>query len=380
MKHIKIFFAISALAGVAFLYGMEGQRVVAPQPQNTYFCVLAGGSGTRLWPVSTPTMPKQLVPFVGGRSLLQTTVTRLAPLVADSSHVSVITNAAQAGAVRAQLEGNVGFVVEEPVGRNTAPAILLAAHRVHAVDPDAVVVVLPSDHFIPDSAAFCAALQVGIEHARGNDHIVLLGLTPTYPATGYGYIQAARAISGTTNVCCPIRAFREKPDAVTAQTYLARGDMLWNLGIFIARARVFLSECQRCAPPLYESFERHVAGELEYGALPSISIDYAVLEQSQNTYVIPVNFEWHDVGNIAVWTSLQRRFGGAEGGDVCHVHVDGDGNLYSPHGADAGKKVVAFVGVSDLCVVETPDALLIVRRDAAERVGGVHRHLPDAFR
>jgi len=324
-----------------------------------FIVVLAGGSGQRLWPLSNPSRPKQLIPFINNASLLDLTLQRVASLVTDPSRIIVLTNQQQQKAIEAAV-GKRATVMVEPVGRNTGPAILMACLLLRERDPEATVVVLPSDHCIPDTAAFVSAINTAVEQANVERRLVLLGVRPTYPATGYGYIQyAARGVGGS--ICFPVQRFHEKPEPALAASYVAMQSMLWNIGMFVGRVTHFLAEFERWAPDLFYAMQAYRSGILPYDRIPSISIDHAVMERSLAIAVLPVTFAWHDVGNLVTFLTLRAQYEPQRA--AAPLTVGGQNNI-----AATNKKVVAFVGVSDLCVVETEDALLVVAHEQAEAV------------
>lgn len=327
---------------------------------KAYFVILAGGSGERLWPLSSQARPKQLIPFVNGVSLLEQTLQRIRSLAVDKNHLMVLTNRDQQEAIKTCLKTR-GTVVPEPVARNTGPAILFACMQIAEKNPDAVVVVLPSDHFIPETEKFAAQLVAAISFASWMDNIAMLGVKPTSPATGYGYIQYQPENMMSGWVCFPIQKFHEKPDKEQAQKYVEQENMLWNVGIFVGRARIFLDEYQRHAPELYEAMQAYHRGELDYSKLPALSIDHAIMEKSERLVVFPSHFQWHDVGNLTTFLTLKAQHETERATEV--INVNGQGNI-----ACATKKVVAFVGVDNLCVVETDDELLIVAQEQVESV------------
>lgn len=328
--------------------------------KETFFVVLAGGNGERLWPLSSYLRPKQLIPFINGASLLEQTVQRIQPLVKNKNHLMVVTNTDQQEAVK-RMVGKQASVLSEPAGRNTAPAILLSCLEIAQKNDDAVIIVLPSDHFIPESEKFVSLLWASIAYASCYEQIVLLGVKPTSPATGYGYIQykAEQFVAGWS--CFPVQTFHEKPDKERAQEYLERHDMLWNVGIFVGRVKVFLDQFAQWAPELWDSMAKYRNNECTYDQLPSISIDHALMEKSDKIVVFPAQFSWHDVGTLPAFLMLKAQH--EKEADTKVINVDAHGNL-----ACTTKKVVAFIGVDNLCVVETDDALLVVAQDRVESV------------
>lgn len=326
---------------------------------HIYVGILAGGSGERLWPLSRANKPKQLIPFVNEKSLLEQTIDRVLtnPLV-SSENCFIVTNQQHEALIDASLKSKVGFILAEPVGRNTAPAIMFACQKIIAKDPAAIVVFLPADHFIPNVTAFNAVLTKMIEYAKGHKELVLMGLKPRYAATGFGYMQISTA-KDSESVSRVVK-FHEKPTEKTADFYYHQPDFLWNLGIFAGQVKVFLDECITYALDLFVGVERFLAGNLSYAELPKISIDFAVIEKSSRLAVFPAAFEWYDIGNLQSFLSVKAQYSQSPNNILSLYAHD---NL-----ASVNKKVVAFIGVSNICVVETDDALLIVNKNNVEEV------------
>ena len=338
-----------------------------------YVVVMAGGSGTRFWPASRKARPKQFLAIGQDGSLLRQTVLRVLPMV-PAERVYVVTGAVHAEHAQHDLpELPRENVMVEPTGRNTAPCIGWATKVILQQDPDARIAVLPADHYIRDEAGFRAHLDAAFEAADG---IVLFGIVPDRPETGYGYIQRAaarREVAG--QAVHPVTRFVEKPDAATALAYLAAGDYLWNSGMFVFSARAMDQEITQHLPELAQALDRLVAApdqvEAIYPGLPSISIDYGVMERSTRTEVMPAAFTWSDVGSwdaakdvYAADADDNVRLGDAFLADVRRSLVD----------ARAGR-FVAVVGLDDVVVVDSPDAVLVVRRDRAQDVKQVVNHL-----
>jgi len=331
---------------------------------NVHPVVLAGGSGSRLWPLSRVDYPKQFLALEGGeRTLLQDTVHRVggacvhAPvLVCSERHRFLVAEQL--------LDANVSgaSILLEPEARNTAPAIAAAAWHVAASDEDAVMLVMPADHLIPDHAAFRESVAGAAEAAR-KGHLVTLGITPTRPETGYGYIGAGGSASesGTRSV----ERFIEKPDADTAASLIARGDVYWNAGIFVFTARTFLETLRELAPGIHDGTREAVLNaetDLDFIRLESapfascenISVDYAVMERASNTVVLPFGASWSDIGS---WDAVheatpQDGEGNATVGDVVHEQCE---NTY----LRSESKLVTAFGLKNVCVIETQDAVLV---------------------
>jgi mannose-1-phosphate guanylyltransferase len=356
--------------------------------------ILAGGSGTRFWPRSRRARAKQVLALDGERSMLQQTVERLRP-IAGQQQVWVITNELLAAEIEAQLPGVPrSQIVEEPVARNTAPACGLAAFLVEKSNPDAVIGVFPSDHVIGDEPRFLKVIQRGIQLAASGDVMVVLGIQPTRAETGYGYIETGD--DGAPDIAegaLHVRRFTEKPSRNRAEQFLAAGNYFWNSGMFLWSARTLANAVREHLPetaPLLEEIaaafgtERFDAVFEElYPKCENISVDYAILEPRSakgehysRLYCLPAEFGWNDLGS---WESLyeyqvETRLRGNEEGNVAESDglmtiESGDNYIYSP------KKFVALVGVSDLVIVETEDALLIAHRKHSQDVGKIVKDL-----
>ncbi len=329
--------------------------------------VMAGGSGTRFWPRSRQRVPKQLLAITGRRPLLTDTVERLRPLVSPP-RTWVVTAAVHAAAVRrAVARVPRRNVLVEPEGRNTAAAIALAALRLGAAAPDAVMAVLPADHAISDGPAFRATLAQALDVAATTDSLVTLGVEPTHPETGYGYIEVGAAIDGLP--AHRVAQFLEKPSAPRAAELIARGNVLWNAGIFAWRVEAILAALREWVPAVLEPLERAVrsggtrALARAYRRLPNVSIDTGVLERAPNVTVVRARFPWSDVGSWAAVDALWQKPGQANAVRGTVVTVDSRGCI-----VDAGSRLVALLGVEDLVVVDTPDAILVCPKDRAQDV------------
>ena len=330
---------------------------------------MAGGSGTRFWPRSRQRLPKQLLPIAGRQSLLADTLGRVRFLV-PPARTYVVTAAVHGGAVRREARGLPrANVLIEPQGRNTAAAIALAALRVARDAPDAVMAVLPADHVIGDVMRFRATLGLAMDVAQATDRLVTIGVPPTYPETGYGYIEAGEALTANGENAHAVARFLEKPDHARASELIAGGNVLWNAGIFAWRVERILAELRRWVPEVLEPLERAVrrgtarALAQAYRRVPSISIDNGVLERAEHVAVVRATFPWSDVGSWAAVADLWRDGDGSNAARGTTVLVDSTGCV-----VDAGSRLVALVGVQDLVVVDTPDALLVCPKGRAQDV------------
>ncbi len=335
---------------------------------DVHAVILAGGSGSRLWPLSRQHLPKQFLALDGKATLLQTTINRLSPTIA-AKDVLIVTQESHAKgeAYHALLPYRALY---EPIGRNTAPAIALAAAYLMAEGDDPVMVVLPADHIIKDEVRFREHLDIAIRAAESGK-LVTFGIQPTRPDTGFGYIKAH---PGEDVQVYEVERFTEKPDLATAETFLKEGDYFWNSGMFVWRASVILDEIRRYLPAVHQIVEiilaENRAGinfqqavEKHFAAMPSISIDYGVLEKSDQVSLIPCDIGWNDVGSWQAVHEISSKdeHGNALQGNV--IAIDCKNSLIR-----AEKRLVAAIGIEDLCVIETADAVLISKSDQTQRV------------
>lgn len=346
--------------------------------KQLYPVILAGGSGTRFWPLSRHLYPKQLLRIIGHETLIQQTMRRVLSC-AEPDHVLISTNPGQAESIRVQLgewrsELKDNYVVE-PIGRNTAPAIALAAAEIVRRDPEAMMLVLPADHVVTDEKAFQAAVALAVQLA-GKGHLVTFGIAPTRPETGYGYIQPNRrtALGKKGRLTgYPVARFVEKPNRTKATHYLKNGNYFWNSGMFLWKAAAILEEIRRHQPQLAKAAQKvhalMASGaeprliEAAYKKVPSISIDNGVMELSAKAAMIPVSFGWSDVGN---WSSLEEVAPRDKAGNVVSGRVIDLDSTNSVLYAD--RRVVATIGLSDMVVVDTPDATLICPKSRSQDV------------
>jgi mannose-1-phosphate guanylyltransferase len=353
--------------------------------------ILAGGSGTRFWPRSRRARAKQVLALDGERSMIQQTVERLKPL-AGVEKIWIVTNEFLAQEIADQLPGlPAEQIVQEPVARNTAPACGLAAFLIEKQNPDAVLGVFPSDHVIADEPRFLKALQKGIALAATGDNIVVLGIEPVRAETGYGYIETGDLAKD--DGALHVRRFTEKPNQNRAEEFVAAGSYYWNSGMFLWSARTLANAVREHLPetaPLLEGIaaawgtpQFDESFRTLYPRCENISVDYAVLEPRSakgehlsNLYCLPAEFSWNDLGS---WASLyeyqlETRLRGDPEGNVAdtggHMAIEANDNyIFSP------RKFVALVGVENLVVVDTEDALLIAHRDHSQDVGKIVKEL-----
>jgi mannose-1-phosphate guanylyltransferase len=357
---------------------------------NFYPVILAGGRGTRFWPLSRKKRAKQLLALDGKQTMIQQTVSRLLPL-SSPTRTWIVTNEDLQREIGRQLPRlKPQQIIAEPIGRNTAPAIGLAAFLLMQSDPEAVLGLFPSDHVIGDEDNYRSVLEEGISIAASGENIVVLGIRPTRAETGYGYIETGTKAGGSS---LQVRRFTEKPDAERAAAFLEQGNYFWNSGMFLWKASTLANALREHLPKTAAILEQIAESygsptfsrklQRLYPQCENISIDYAVLEPrsargegKSNIFCLPTDFGWNDLGS---WTALHEH----------HVAKSNpaDGNLIQSEGiftlnsqgnyVQSPKKFVALVGVNNLVVVETPDALLITTRDQAQDVGKVVKHLDD---
>ncbi len=322
---------------------------------HVYIVILAGGNGERLWPLSTPEKPKQLLSLIGEKTLLGLTLDR-ASILTDASNILVVTCERQEALIRHEV-GDRGQVVVEPEQRNTAPAILYACQRILAYDQYATVIVMPADHYIDDNNAFFKQINRAVHLAQQYERLVLLGITPTAPMTGYGYIQyhVEKGIGAHL-----VTQFHEKPRLEIATNYLHRDDMLWNSGIVIGQIQTFMEQFMFCAPLLYEEMQGYLQGLFDYECLPSLSFDYAVLEKTRELLVLPVTFAWSDVGDLRTFLNIKERI---HKSPEKLIQLHAENNIVQ---TDA--QTVVCIGVDDLCIVQEAGILMIVSADKVSMI------------
>ncbi len=351
----------------------------------TYALILAGGAGTRFWPASRARMPKQLLGIVSKRPLLLETIDRVLPIVGAEEHVFISSGTSVATATRAALPTFAADrILVEPIGRNTAPCIGWGAATIARHDPDAVVIVLPSDHHVTRVDAFREALEAAVASAKSG-HITTIGITPTRPETGYGYIELGDPVG--TGPVRRVARFVEKPDRSRAEAFLAGGRHLWNGGMFVFRAADMLAAIRAHLPALADGLDAFdaaarvgtepIAVESRFPALPSISIDVGVMEKRSDLHVVPVDMGWSDVGSWEAAWELSERDAAANAVHGNAVLVDAEDNyiLDLRTRSDSRDRVIALVGVKGMVVVETDDAVLVARRDRAQDVKKVVEQL-----
>ena len=348
---------------------------------NVYVVIMAGGGGTRFWPWSREEHPKQFLPILTDRSMIQETVDRLRPFV-SSENIFIVTSRSQA----AQIQREVPQIPErnllaEPVGRNTAPCICLAALPIQRLNPEAIMVALPADHAIADRSEFLRTLRMAKEFAAKEDFLITLGIRPTAPETGYGYIQKGGIlgqIKGTKIFAA--KAFREKPTLNKAKAYLRQGGYLWNTGIFIWKVRVFGEAVKKFLPQLHgdmlalarvwgTSREKKVLKQV-YERCQSISVDYGIMEKAKNVALIEAQFGWNDVGSwSALWNirpkdpDCNAYIPGSRLGGTRILSINSSGCLIRGE-----KKLIAVLGMKDTVVVEAGDVFLVCPRDQSQEV------------
>ena len=339
--------------------------------------ILSGGAGSRLWPLSRKQRPKQFLPVVDELTLFQSTVTRLSgmpslepPLVVcNEDHRFMVAEQLR------QLDSDNQGIILEPTGRNTAPAIALAALKVSQSNPGATLLVLPADHVINDSEAFYTAIKAA-EPAARNNQLLTFGIVPHSPEIGYGYIQAGESLYDSDSVM-RVNRFVEKPDLATAEKYLSQGDYFWNSGMFLFRADAYLEALAKYQPEVLQACRQSLLdithdadfiriGESAFSQCPDISVDYAIMEQTDNAAVVPMDAGWNDVGAwSAVWDVGQKDdHGNVVRGDV-YLDSSERNLVYSD------KNLVCLVGVEDLVVVDTKDAILVAHKDKVQDVKNI---------
>ncbi|WP_336128304.1 mannose-1-phosphate guanylyltransferase [Mesoflavibacter sp. CH_XMU1422-2] len=354
------------------------------QNKNYYAILMAGGVGSRFWPVSTESFPKQFHDMLGtGDTLLQKTFQRLNKLI-PTENIFILTNEKYNDLVLQQLpEVKQKQVVLEPAMRNTAPCILYASLKIQKLNPDAVMIVAPSDHWIEDETAFTQNVQQAFQFCEQNDALMTLGIKPTFPNTGYGYIEFGN--DSEENISEVIQ-FREKPDYDTAKQFLAQGNFLWNAGIFMWSASSVINAFKNNQPELFQHFSKgmelyNTDAESEfieenYAKAENISVDYAIMESSKNVYVIPATFDWNDLGT---WGSLYDKLDKDHNQNAVvnakTLVEDASGNMIRT----AKEKVVVVDGLNDYIIVDKDEVLLIFPKTKEQDIKKVLQNVKNTF-
>jgi mannose-1-phosphate guanylyltransferase/mannose-6-phosphate isomerase len=355
---------------------------------NLFAIILAGGSGTRFWPLSRETTPKQMLQIVGEDTLLRQTIKRINGFI-PPENIWIVTTEDKAQSLRFHIEplGTVAKgikFINEPVGRNTAPAIGLTAICLNHISPESLMIVLPSDHAISDTEKFLNDLKLSIQRAK-EGYLITFGIQPTQPETGYGYIKVARSSKKKLKGLLEVERFFEKPDLETARRYLSEGGYFWNSGIFVFKTSKILSEIQTHLPSLYQTLReieslisdsvksnntsipqsaiRNPQFLMLYAKLEPISIDYGIMERSHNILMVPATFKWSDLGS---WAALDEIIEKDETGNIRKGNTIDIGSQNST--IFAGDRLIATIGLKDIVVVDTPDATLVTPKERVQEV------------
>ena len=351
---------------------------------NYYAVLMAGGVGSRFWPVSTQSFPKQFHDMLGsGKTLIQSTFDRLSKLI-PTSNIFILTNERYDELVHEQLDGlDKRQVVLEPAMRNTAPCILFAALKIAKEDPDGVMIVAPSDHWIEDEQSFLKNVEAAFSFASANDALLTLGIRPTFPNTGYGYIEYDTGGQGKIKA---VTRFMEKPDYETARKFLAAGNFLWNAGIFIWSVKSIIKAFEDHQPEMYRLFEEGLDVyntdfeddfvNQHYAKADNISVDYAIMERSENVFVLPAEFGWNDLGT---WGSLYEKLDKDEfqnaGVNAKLLSSESWGNMIRTK----DEKIVVIDGLENYIIVDEEKALLIYPKSKEQDIKLVLQQVKDKF-
>jgi mannose-1-phosphate guanylyltransferase len=352
--------------------------------KNYYAILMAGGVGSRFWPVSTEDFPKQFHDMLGtGDTLIQKTFHRLAHLI-PTENIYILTNERYNDLVLEQLpEVTQKQVVLEPAMRNTAPCILYASLKIQKENPEAVMIVAPSDHWIEDEATFSKNVEQAFEFCSKNEALMTLGIQPTFPNTGYGYIEFDKTANNDIKA---VHQFREKPDYETAKQFISRGNFLWNAGIFMWSVKTVIESFKNNQPDLFKHFEAGISAyntpkeeefiKAQYPLAENISVDYAIMEKSDNVFVIAAQFDWNDLGT---WGSLYDKLDKTENGNaVVNARTlveDASGNMIRTK----KDKIVVLDGLNDYIIVDKEEVLLIFPKEKEQDIKKVLKAVKDKF-
>lgn len=349
---------------------------------KVYGIILAGGDGTRFWPLSRKATPKQLLNLSGKEVIINETIDRLMPAVTHD--IFIVTNSAQSENLKKTVRGRVpaNHILVEPAARNTAACIGFAAIEILKHYGDGIMVIAPSDSYIRDSDEYARVLNTAVDYAKNTGKLITVGITPTFPATGYGYIECGCSEEPAK----PVIRFVEKPDLESAEKYLEKGDYVWNSGVFIWKASVILQKYKECLPDVYAGLlrisaaigtpdEERVLDEV-YPYMRSVSVDYGILEKTGDILVIPGEFGWCDVGSLDMMDVLHQKDGNGNitVGDAVAVDTE-NSILYSDN-----HKLIAAVGLENFIVIDTPDVTLVCPKDRAQDVKKIVEELKNRGR
>jgi mannose-1-phosphate guanylyltransferase/mannose-6-phosphate isomerase len=347
---------------------------------NIHAIILAGGSGTRFWPLSRETCPKQMLQIVGEDTLLRQTIKRVNGFILPEN-IWIVTTEDKAQDLKFHIDSlgplakKIQFI-KEPLGRNTAPAIGLAALYLNRLSTDSIMIVMPSDHAIPDTEKFLSGLNLAIQGADKN-HLVTFGIKPSRPETGYGYIKTGNKSINNLNGLLKVERFVEKPDLQTAMSYLSNDNYFWNSGIFVWKTSKILSEIETHLPSLYKTLKeievilfepnkpesRSALCAMRYAEIDPISIDYGIMERSSDVLMVPATFQWSDLGS---WTALDEVIEKNDSGNILKGNTIDIGSQNSI--VFSGERLIATIGLKDMVVVDTPDATLITPKEKVQEV------------
>ena len=347
----------------------------------TYAVIMAGGAGTRFWPKSRISRPKQFIKLFGSETMLQKTVKRLSGFL-PPKNIMIVTNEDYVPIVKEQVPQLTDkFLIGETVARNTAPCVAAAASLLYKKDPDGVMVILPSDHLIGDNEDFYSVLETAVSTAEKQNSLVTIGIEPNRPETGYGYIRRTENadIFEAGHLVYEVRNFTEKPEIDRALAFLESGDYLWNSGIFIWKVSTIVEAFKKYLPEVYKNMETLIQSPQKkedidsfYTACPSVSIDYGIMEKADKVHVVPGDFEWNDVGSWKAVHELSEKDSDDNASDGAQaIFYNSSSNLAH---SETGK-LIAFAGVENIAVVETEDAILVVDLENAQAVKGVYEKL-----
>ena len=348
---------------------------------DLYAVIMAGGSGTRFWPLSRKSQPKQFLPIISKSTMIEETIRRLLTRI-PKSNICTIANQEHSLSIKKLLpEIPPENILVEPLGKNTAPSLILATAAIYLMNPQAVVAALPADHLIRDEALFLKKLTAAAVLAERTDNLVTFGIPPSYPSTGYGYIQfsSIRPAHIEDETFYPVQTFKEKPDFQQAKTFLESGNYFWNSGMFLWKPAVFAKKLERYAPAMFPYWKKIVTAlenedsdsiNAVFDEIPSISIDYALMEKAEGVVMGEGDFGWSDVGS---WSALGEIWPRDNHDNTLrgeNISIESEGCiLHNP------EKLTALIGVKDLIIVNTPDALLICRKDLDQKVKDIIQRL-----